>query len=107
MHLSVMGHPYGMKTDHVNRNTLDNRRSNLRVCTHSQNLANSVRAINNRSGKKGVCWKKENNKWCVQIGYHGVRTHVGYYDSIEDAAMAYDNKAKELFGEFAYINTEA
>jgi hypothetical protein len=104
MHVAIMPHPEGMKTDHKNHNTLDNRRPNLRICTHSQNLANSVRAINNSSGRKGVCWKKQLGKWCVQIGYHGKRMHVGYYDSIEDATNAYSHKAKELFGEFAYFD---
>ena len=101
MHRIIMNAPGKMEVDHVNRNNLDNRKSNLRICTHSQNIANSKKPITNTSGVKGVHWKKNNNKWESYIGYQGKKIYIGLFDDIEKAAIAYKNKAHELFGEFA------
>jgi hypothetical protein len=100
MHRVILNPLDEMFTDHINHDRLDNRRSNLRACTRSQNLANSVRATNNRSGKKGVTWDKQSNKWISQVGYHRKHINLGRFDKLEDAASAYQIKAKELFGEF-------
>ena len=53
---------------------------------------------------KGVCWHKRKKKWCVSICKSGKRAYLGPFDNETEAALAYDQKAKELFGEFAYLN---
>lgn len=102
MHREIMNPDIGMEIDHIDHNTLDNRRCNLRICDRSQNQANRVLACINNSGAKGVGFDKSKNKWRADIGYKNKSIRLGYYDSIEDAINAYNNKAQELFGEFAY-----
>jgi hypothetical protein len=96
--------PSGMEVDHRNTNTLDNRRSNLRFATKSQNAANRPKPISNTSGYKGVSWDKRCKKWYTAIQYEGNGYFLGRFDDKLNAAMAYNEKAKELFGEFAYLN---
>lgn len=102
MHHLIISPPDGMEIDHKNRNRSDNRRDNLRVCSHSQNIMNRDILPNNTSGKKGVSWDKVNNKWRAVIKYNYKYIHIGRYNNIEDASDAFHKKAKELFGEFAY-----
>jgi len=94
--------------DHINGNRLDNRRCNLRICTISQNQMNRTKIRNTSSIFKGVTRvSKRNKNWMSQIKYEGIRYCLGYYKSEEEAARAYDKKAKELFGEFAKLNFAA
>lgn len=86
--------------DHINRNKLDCRRCNLRMCNQSQNAANTKLSIKNKSGFKGVSWAKDRGKWVAQI-FKGRAIRLGAFDTPEAAARAYAQKAKELFGEFA------
>lgn len=88
------------QVDHINGNTLDNRKANLRACTHAQNQWNQKP----RSGRKykGVTYKKETGKWVAQISK--LRISLGSYETPEAAAMAYDAKAREIYGEFAWLN---
>lgn len=102
MHRTILEVPPGMEIDHKNRNRLDNRRENLRVCTRSQNEANRGIFPNNTSGIKGVSWDKVNKKWRAAIVHNCKYIHIGRYGNIEDASAAFEIKAKELFGEFAY-----
>lgn len=102
MHRLIANTPDGMETDHINLDGLDNRRCNLRICTHSENMANRRLQSNNKSKRRGVVWHKQLNKWQAGITYHGKYVHIGLFDDLEDAAEAYHNKSKELFGEFAY-----
>lgn len=90
--------------DHINGNPLDNRRCNLRICTQSENSANKKMYNNKSSVYKGVSWYKTYNKWRCSIGFKRQLIFIGYYDNEEDAAKAYDEKAKELFGEYALLN---
>ena len=90
------------KIDHRNRNGLDNRRSNLRECTHQQNLFNVGLRKDNISGSKGV--SKSGNKWSAEISKSGNKLRLGYFDTPQMAAVAYNEAAKKLFGEFAYLN---
>lgn len=103
MHRVIMGEPRGLVVDHIDGNSLNNRRSNLRVCTVSQNHQNQ-RFRGGLSRYKGVCFLKKINKWRANIGFDGRRMHIGCFDNEVDAAKAYDRKAGELFGEFAYLN---
>lgn len=86
--------------DHINRNTLDNRRSNLRECTPKQNSMNIGLRLKSSSGYKGVALDKKDGKWQVTIS----GKYIGRYTNKEDAARVYDNKAKQLYGEFAVTN---
>ncbi len=104
MHRVVNNTPDGYYTDHLNRDRLDNRRENLRTCTISQNSQNSSLNRKNTSGYRGVSWSKISNKWLAYINYAKKRVHIGFFDNKNDAATAYNNKAIELFGEFAAIN---
>jgi hypothetical protein len=104
MHCEILGHPDGMETDHINCNKLDDRKSNLRICTNSQQRQNCPIRKDNTSGFKGVSFNKDVRKWEAYINCNRVRTRLGFHDSPEEAAYAYDNMARKLFGEFARPN---
>lgn len=109
IHRVVMDAPKGMDVDHANGNPLDNRKSNLRICTRSQNSQNKKLRRDSKSGFKGVV-KRGKNSWHAYIGdpntAYPKKRHIrlGAYKTPEEAARAYDKKAIEFFGEFAYIN---
>lgn len=87
--------------DHINRERDDNRIENLRECTHQQNLGNSKA----RTGRyKGVSLCKQTQKWKAQISINGTTQNLGRYHTPGEAALVYNEKAKENFGEFAYLN---
>jgi len=90
--------------DHINHNTLDNRRENLRKCTHFQNTRNTKIRSDNSSGFKGVSFHKVTDKWAAYGCVQGKIKHLGLFDSREDAARAYDTYAKMFYGEFATLN---
>ena len=104
MHRKIMNPPKDMEVDHVNHDTLDNRKGNLRICTRSQNRMNREKQSNNTSGLKGVSRYKASGKWQAQIQVNGKHIHLSFFDDKLDAARAYNKAAKELFGEFALIN---
>jgi len=104
MHRVILKAPPGMFCDHKNHNTLDNRSSNLRICTPAQNAYNQLPRSGGTSRYKGVVWNKERRKWTARIKHEGRTFHLGCYDYEADAAIAYDDKAIELFGEFACLN---
>lgn len=87
--------------DHINGDGLDNRRSNLRVCSHADNVKNRRNQQNNQSGFKGVSWHTTNKRWQAQIRSNGKRTHLGYYSSPQDAHAAYCDAAKKYHGAFS------
>jgi len=92
------------RADHVSRDTLDNRRENLRLASCSENGANSKLKRNNTSGYRGVSYFPSKKKWRAYIKFRWKRMSLGYYFTKEDAARAYDRAAVELFGEFAVLN---
>jgi hypothetical protein len=94
----------GVEVDHRDGDSLNNQRHNLRQATHSQNMANIGLRKTNKSGYKGVHWNKRAGKWMSQIRKKGTRIHLGTFTDAEEAARAYDAKAKELHGDFAYLN---
>lgn len=106
MHRVIMGIEYGdrRRVDHENGRTLDNRRSNLRFATGSQNAANRSSQSSSSSPYKGVTYFKANRKWGAVVIHQGKRHFLGLHDTPEQAAHAYDDKARELFGDFAYVN---
>lgn len=91
------------QVDHINHIKNDNRWINLRECTQGENSRNQKKYKNNKSGYKGVSWNKNHNKWVAQITYKRKVTYLGAFNCPKDAAEAYNKKAKELFGDFAYI----
>ncbi len=105
LHRDIMGiSDRKILVDHKNMNGLDCRRSNLRVATKSQNMANRGPARNNKSGLKGVFFDKARGKWQASIGVQCRVYHLGRYHTKELAAAAYDAAAVRFFGEFARTN---
>lgn len=95
----------GTIVDHINRNGLDCRRANLRLCTVSENLRNAGKTASKRTSVfKGVSLIKETGLWRATICKDYKQHRLGYYENEIDAARAYDEAAKKLFGEFARIN---
>jgi hypothetical protein len=92
------------ETDHWDGDTLNNRRSNLRPCTSSQNHANIGPNKKNTSGYKGVVFIERLRKFRATIGRDRRKRFLGYFPTAEDAALAYNAAAQELFGEFARLN---
>jgi hypothetical protein len=104
MHRFIMNPSKGLVVDHLNGNTLDNRKCNLRVCTYSQNSMNRIKQINNNSGYKGVSWHKNHKIYESRIMSNGVNIHIGSFENIIDAARAYNEAAIKYHGEFANLN---
>lgn len=89
------------QVDHINGNSLDNRRSNLRLATNGQNGMNKGKTRRNASGYKGVYWHKRVQKWTAEIKLNKKKYHLGYFDTPEEAFEQYKKAAVELHGEFA------
>jgi len=105
LHRVILGlTPSDPAVDHIDGNPLNNRRSNLRLATVSQNNANCKKRRTNKSGYKGVSFSKERQKWAAYIKYENKTYGLGRFDNVEDAARAYDRAAKEKFKEFAQLN---
>ena len=83
-------------TDHINRNKLDNRRSNLRICTPKENLQNSSIRTTNKSGATGVYYVPKVNKWRAQITIDGKTKYIGIFTSFEDAVIA-RRKSEQIY----------
>ena len=103
MHRVILQAPRGMCGDHINGNGLDNRRSNLRLCTNKQNVRNQHKTFGT-SEYKGVYWDKDRCKWKSQIMCDTVKINLGRYIDETDAAIAYDIASLRLFGEYAKTN---
>ena len=102
--LHRMGYTDFEQTDHINRKPLDNRRCNLRVATVQQSSCNRGVRSDNKSGYKGVCWDKAMQKWHARLVTKGVKKQLGYFDTPQEAAKAYNTAAQKYHGEFAYLN---
>lgn len=91
--------------DHINRVRHDNRIENLREAdTHSSNMGNQSHQNGRSSRFKGVCWDKSRGKWAAMIKFKRKNKHLGRFDSETDAALAYNEAAIKLFGEFSHLN---
>jgi hypothetical protein len=96
--------PGDNEIDHIDGDRTNNRPSNLRLATKSQNLANGSAYKSTATGFRGVSYRASHRKFCAQIQVKNQKRHIGYFDTPEKAAIAYDNAASELFGEFARPN---
>jgi len=104
MHREIMNPPENMFIDHINHNGLDNQRKNLRIVTNQQNMMNQQLRKNTSSKFKGVRFFKLNKLWQSYIGHNQKQIHIGFFKKEIDAAIAYNQKAKELFGSYALLN---
>ena len=104
MHRLLLNAPPHLLVDHRDGNGLNNRKANLRLCTNKENARNARPSKGGSSRYKGVSWHKAKKKYDARIEVDGKRYSLGcFHDEIE-AAVVYDIKAMELFGEFAYFN---
>ncbi len=104
MHRLVADTPLNLVCDHINHDGLDNRRGNLRLCTRLQNSRNRLPRRGGSSKYKGVTWNKRRKKFMAEIRVNQKYQYLSYFENEIDAAKAYDKKAKEFFGEFAFLN---
>lgn len=104
LHRLIMNAQSGQYVDHINGNKLDDRKSNLRICTNAENMWNRNAQRNNTSGYKGVYRNKPTNNWKSIIIVNQKSIHLGYFDDITDAAKAYNEAAIKYHGEFASLN---
>lgn len=104
LHRWLMNAPDDMVVDHIDRNPLNNQKSNLRIVTQAQNGMNRGGAKNSSSKYKGVAWVSEKGKWKAMISKDAKTHRLGYFTNEHEAALAYNVKAMELFGEYGYLN---
>lgn len=95
----ILNAPEGVEVDHKNRNTLDNRRENLRLCTRSQNVGNTVSRITSTTGLKGVMITKH-GKFQARIRFEGAYYHLGTFETAAEAHEAYIKQSQKLRGDF-------
>lgn len=104
MHRLIMDAQAGEKIDHIDGDGLNNQRANLRFASAAENMYNRRKNKDASSKYKGVTLVRKTNHWIAGLNYEGKRVYIGYFAIEEDAARAYDQKARELFGEFARTN---
>lgn len=105
LHRKIMHAPKGVQVHHVNGDTLDNRRENLRLASNSENCRGARKRNDTYESRyRGVGWYRRDEVWRAQIVVNGKQIHLGYFDLEVDAARAYNRAAREHFGEFATEN---
>lgn len=107
-HRIIMGmgnYEVNKEVDHINGNTLDNRKQNLRIVTSRQNGLNSSIRKDNTSGVTGVCWDKKHNKWLARVHENNKQIILGYYVNFEDAVKARKQAEDKYYGEYSYDNS--
>jgi hypothetical protein len=104
MHREIVEAPQGMSVDHIDGNTLNNERHNLRICTHAQNMKNIRRKQPHTSRFKGVYFESATGRWRAQIGSDNKSRVLGRFATEVAAARAYDAAAGQLHGDYACTN---
>ena len=107
LHRLIVGVNGKIYVDHIDRNRLNNTKSNLRAADGSENGMNKGIRSNNRSGKVGVHWSKSNNKWCAMICFRKKHINLGYFDNYDDAVACRVNAEKYYFREYRAKNERA
>lgn len=102
LHRYIMNAKKGDVIDHINHNTLDTRKTNLRICDMSKNGQNRKLNANNSSGYKGVTWIEKEDRWMAYLMIDQKFKNLGLYDSKEDAALARASAEDNYFGEYKY-----
>ena len=100
LHRLIMNCPDDKIVDHINHDKLDNRKSNLRICTHQQNNMNVSKHTNNSSGTPGVYRDSRSGKWVAQIRYNYKKISLGSYDTLEEAKEARKQAEIDIFGDY-------
>lgn len=100
LHRFIMNCPNDKVVDHINHNRLDNRKSNLRICTQRENIMNRSKTSRNTSGYTGVMWDKSRNKWVARIQ----NKHLGYFNNKEDAIKVRQEAEIKYFGEYRFLD---
>lgn len=100
MHRLIMGNPENSIVDHEDRNGLNNRRDNLRICTKQENARNANLAKNSSSGVKGVSWNKNRNYWEAHISVNQKKIHLGCFHDLKEATAARLKAEQEIDPEF-------
>lgn len=100
MHREIINPPENMVVDHINNNTFDNCKNNLRICTQQQNVFNSRKRKDNISGFKGVFFDKTRNKWQAKIQVNGKRKYLGRFTTAELAHEAYKKASIKYHGKY-------
>jgi hypothetical protein len=101
MHRVIMGDPDGFQIDHIDGDGLNNRKSNLRLATRSENARNRRINKNSTSGLKGASWVESRKRWRAEIRADGKQIHLGYFNTPEAAHAAYVAASEKMHGEFA------
>jgi len=104
LHRLIMQPPETMQIDHINGNTLDNRRCNLRLCTKQQNMYNQKMRCDNTSGYTGVDYDKRRKKWRARISVNRKEIHLGLFDTFEEAVESRINAEIKYFGDFRRVD---
>jgi hypothetical protein len=105
LHREIMNSPCGLVVDHRNRNSLDNRRENLRLATKAQNNRNRQKTKSKTSSRFiGVYFDKRRGRWFAKIAYQGKQIWLGYFDTEIEAAKTFDEAATRYRGEFVCLN---
>ena len=104
LHRMLINAPKDMHVDHINRNTLDNRKSNLRLCTFTENMRNRPKYATNTTGYRGVTYHKRDKMYQAQIKVNGKRLFLGYFTTAEEAHEAYKEASRLYHGDFGCID---
>lgn len=102
LHRLLLNAPKGMDVDHINHDTLDNRKSNLRICNRSQNTINGKKRITNKSGVPGVNWNKQHKKWEARVWQNYKTIRLGFFIDFNEAVKARREAEQKYYGKFAY-----
>ena len=101
LHRLLMDAPKGIDVDHINGDTLDNRRANLRLTNRAQNCWNRRKPVTNKTGHKCVFWRKERRRYFVTVRANGKSHYIGYFADYDRAVSAHEEAIQRLHGEYA------